>query len=72
MNKGQKAILSLLVVIAVMLTLNLVVMRSQTANAEVGVAGEGVPYIVKLFPHHGRAYERVWSDDRHPGSMLDA
>ena len=62
MNKLRKRIVSLLVVIAVMLTLNLVlVMGSRTANAEAGVAG-GDPFIIDLFPYSGTLYLRVWSD----------
>ena len=61
MNKLRKCIVSLLVVIAVMLTLNLVVMGSRTANAEGGVAG-GDPFIIKLLPTSGTLYVRVWSD----------
>lgn len=65
MNKIRKSIVSLLIVIAVMLTLNLVlVMGSRTANAEAAVAGEGDPYIVKLLPKSGQNYYRVWSDGR--------
>ena len=61
MNKLRKCIVSLLVVIAVMLTLNLVVLGSRTAIAETAVAGRD-PYIVKLLPISTREYVRVWSD----------
>ena len=61
MNKLRKCIVSLLVVIAVMLTLNLVVLGSRTAIAETAVAGRD-PYIVKLLPRSATEYVRVWSD----------
>ena len=64
MDKLRKCIVSLLVVIAVLLTLNLVVMGSRTANAEAAVAGEGDPYIVKLLPISKLSHARVWSDGR--------